>query len=56
VNILKVPPAPALAELAKLGAARISYGTLLHRDAMEHFDGLLASLASDTEPGREASE
>ena len=56
VNILKIPPAPALAELAELGAARISYGTLLHRDAIEHFDGLLASLATDTEPWREASE
>jgi 2-methylisocitrate lyase-like PEP mutase family enzyme len=56
VNILKAPPAPALAELAALGAARISYATLLHRAAMEHFDGLLASLATETEPWREASE
>jgi 2-methylisocitrate lyase-like PEP mutase family enzyme len=45
VNILKTPPAPSVAELRGLGVARISYASLLHRDTMEHFDGLLASLA-----------
>jgi 2-methylisocitrate lyase-like PEP mutase family enzyme len=48
VNALKIPPSPSLAELAALGVARISYAGLLHRDSMEHFDGLLASLAADT--------
>jgi 2-methylisocitrate lyase-like PEP mutase family enzyme len=44
VNALKIPPAPSVAELAGLGVARVSYASLLHRNAMEHFDGLLASL------------
>jgi 2-methylisocitrate lyase-like PEP mutase family enzyme len=44
VNVLKVPPAPSHAELAELGVARISYGGLLHRDAMEKFGSLLESL------------
>jgi 2-methylisocitrate lyase-like PEP mutase family enzyme len=47
VNALKIPPAPGLAELAALGVARVSWGSLLHRDAMEHFDGLLASIRAD---------
>lgn len=45
VNVLKVPPAPTIAELAELGAARISWGGLLHRDSIEHFAGVLSSLA-----------
>jgi 2-methylisocitrate lyase-like PEP mutase family enzyme len=48
VNALKIPPAPSVAELAGLGVARVSYASLLHRDTMEHFDGVLASLAVDT--------
>jgi 2-methylisocitrate lyase-like PEP mutase family enzyme len=47
VNILAIPSAPSLAELAELGVARVSYGSLLHRDLMEHFSGLLRSLAAD---------
>jgi len=47
VNVLKVPPAPSIAELAELGAARISWGGLLQRGSMEHFAGLLASLADE---------
>jgi 2-methylisocitrate lyase-like PEP mutase family enzyme len=46
VNILALPQAPSRAELAELGVARISYGTLLHRDLMEDFSRLLASLDS----------
>ena len=46
VNVLKIPPAPSHAELAELGVARISYGGLLHRDAMEQFGSLLESLAA----------
>jgi 2-methylisocitrate lyase-like PEP mutase family enzyme len=51
VNVLQIPPAPSHAELAELGVARISYGGLLHRDAMERFGGLLESL-----PGTAAEE
>ncbi len=51
VNVLQIPPAPSHAELAELGVARISYGGLLHRDAMERFGSLLESL-----PGASADE
>jgi 2-methylisocitrate lyase-like PEP mutase family enzyme len=44
VNVLQIPPAPSHAELAELGVARISYGGLLHHDAMEQFGRLLESL------------
>ena len=47
VNVLKTPRAPSLPELAKLGVARISYGSLLHRDAMEQFGGVLRSIAAE---------
>src|SRR5437763_14675199 len=47
VNILAIPPAPSPAELAELGVARVSYGSLLHRDLMEHLGGFLGSLAAD---------
>jgi 2-methylisocitrate lyase-like PEP mutase family enzyme len=48
VNVLKTPPAPSLPELAELGVARISYGSLLHRDAMEQLSGVLASIAAES--------
>jgi 2-methylisocitrate lyase-like PEP mutase family enzyme len=48
VNVLRIPPAPSEAELAELGVARISYGSLLHHDAMEQFSRLLGSLSSAT--------
>jgi 2-methylisocitrate lyase-like PEP mutase family enzyme len=44
VNVLQIRPAPSHAKLAQLGVARISYGGLLHHDAMEQFGGLLQSL------------
>jgi 2-methylisocitrate lyase-like PEP mutase family enzyme len=44
VNVLRIPPAPSQAELAELGVARVSYGSLLHHDAMEQFRRLLGSL------------
>jgi 2-methylisocitrate lyase-like PEP mutase family enzyme len=50
VNVLKTPKAPSLAELADLGVARVSYGSLLHADAMQHVTSLLASLAADGPP------
>jgi 2-methylisocitrate lyase-like PEP mutase family enzyme len=51
VNVLQIPPAPSHSELAELGVARISYGGLLHHDAMEQFGRLLESL-----PGASADE
>jgi 2-methylisocitrate lyase-like PEP mutase family enzyme len=37
VNILAIPRAPSVAELAEIGVARVSYGRLLHQAAMETF-------------------
>ena len=50
VNVLKTPRAPELSELAELGVARISYGSLLHRDAMETFGGVLDAIAAEAKP------
>jgi 2-methylisocitrate lyase-like PEP mutase family enzyme len=44
VNVLATSEAPSLAELAELGVARVSYGALLHRQAMEQFKRFLASI------------
>ena len=44
VNILAIADAPSLRELADVGVARISYGSLLHRLAMEAFTQTLASI------------
>ena len=44
VNVVRLPQAPSLAELAALGVARVSWGTLLHGDAMARFEDQLASL------------
>jgi 2-methylisocitrate lyase-like PEP mutase family enzyme len=44
VNVLRLPQAPSLAELAELGVVRVSWGTLLHWDAMARFEEQLASL------------
>jgi 2-methylisocitrate lyase-like PEP mutase family enzyme len=46
VNVLALPRAPSLPELGRLGVARVSYGALLHRDAMEQFSRVLASLTA----------
>ena len=45
VNILATPNAPSVPELAELGAARISWGTQMHWQAMEKFKESLSSLA-----------
>jgi 2-methylisocitrate lyase-like PEP mutase family enzyme len=45
VNVLAIPQAPPVAELADLGVARVSWGTLLHREAVERFAERLATLA-----------
>jgi 2-methylisocitrate lyase-like PEP mutase family enzyme len=44
VNVLRLPQAPSLAELAELGVARVSWGILLHGEAMAVFKDRLASL------------
>jgi 2-methylisocitrate lyase-like PEP mutase family enzyme len=44
VNVLRLTRTPSLSELARIGVARVSYGTSLHRDAMERFNRLLGSL------------
>jgi 2-methylisocitrate lyase-like PEP mutase family enzyme len=44
VNILALPQAPSTARLAELGVARVSYGSLVHRRAMEELGAFLATL------------
>jgi 2-methylisocitrate lyase-like PEP mutase family enzyme len=44
VNITRLPMAPSPAELAGLGVARVSWGILLWRDAMAHFEAEIASI------------
>jgi 2-methylisocitrate lyase-like PEP mutase family enzyme len=44
VNIVRLPQAPTVAELAALGVARVSWGILLHGAAMARFADQLASL------------
>jgi 2-methylisocitrate lyase-like PEP mutase family enzyme len=41
VNILASPRAPSIDDLAELGVARVSYGSLLYRQTMEQFTNLL---------------
>jgi 2-methylisocitrate lyase-like PEP mutase family enzyme len=44
VNVVRLPQAPSPAELAALRVARVSWGILLHGEAMAHFAEQLASL------------
>ena len=44
VNLVRLPQAPSLAELAELGVARVSWGPLLYLDAMARFTEQLSSL------------
>jgi 2-methylisocitrate lyase-like PEP mutase family enzyme len=44
VNIVRLPQAPSLAELAALGVARVSWGHLLYRGAIARFEEQLGSL------------
>jgi 2-methylisocitrate lyase-like PEP mutase family enzyme len=44
VNVVRLPQAPSLAELAALGVARVSWGVLLYREAIARFTEQLASL------------
>ena len=48
VNILETPRAPAIGALAELGVARVSYGSLVHRDVMDQFTRVLGAIASET--------
>jgi 2-methylisocitrate lyase-like PEP mutase family enzyme len=50
VNVLALPRAPSPSELAALGAARVSYGTLLHREAVARFAQDLGTLAAAVLP------
>jgi len=44
VNVVPLPQAPSLPELAQMGVARVSWGPLLYWDAMARFGEHLASL------------
>jgi 2-methylisocitrate lyase-like PEP mutase family enzyme len=44
VNVVRLPQAPSLAELAELGVVRVSWGVLLYREAMARFEHQLESL------------
>ena len=44
VNVVRLPQTSSLAELAEVGVARVSWGPFLYRDAMDRFEGQLASL------------
>ncbi|MFL5853895.1 MAG: isocitrate lyase/phosphoenolpyruvate mutase family protein [Solirubrobacteraceae bacterium] len=44
VNVVRLPQAPSLAELATLGVVRVSWGLLLYADATARFVDQLASL------------
>jgi 2-methylisocitrate lyase-like PEP mutase family enzyme len=45
VNVVRLPQAPSLEELAALGVARVSWGPFLYREAMARFAETLASVA-----------
>jgi 2-methylisocitrate lyase-like PEP mutase family enzyme len=45
VNVFAIPRAPSPAELAELEVARISYGSLLHRDAIARFGEAIGALS-----------
>jgi len=49
VNILRTPRAPSIGEMAELGVARVSYGSLVHHEIMDRFTGLLESIASEAD-------
>jgi 2-methylisocitrate lyase-like PEP mutase family enzyme len=44
VNVVRLPQAPSLDELAAMGVARVSWGILLYVDSMARFGDKLASL------------
>lgn len=46
VNILALPQAPPIAQLAELGVARVSYGSLLHHHTMRQLTAFLTDQIS----------
>jgi 2-methylisocitrate lyase-like PEP mutase family enzyme len=44
VNVIRLPQAPSLPELAALGVARVSWAVLLYRDAIARFEAQLGTL------------
>lgn len=52
VNVLATPRAPFVAELAELGVARISWGTLLQRATLARFATEITSLREQARPER----
>jgi 2-methylisocitrate lyase-like PEP mutase family enzyme len=44
VNVIRLPQMPSLAELSALGVSRISWATLLYREAMARFEEQLTTL------------
>jgi 2-methylisocitrate lyase-like PEP mutase family enzyme len=44
VNILHTPEAPSVSQLAELGVARVSYGSSIHRHAMQEVSTFLSHL------------
>jgi 2-methylisocitrate lyase-like PEP mutase family enzyme len=56
VNVLALDRAPSLPELADLGVARVSYGSRLHREAMERFGHSLALLTAAASRHRRADQ
>jgi 2-methylisocitrate lyase-like PEP mutase family enzyme len=44
VNVIRLPNTPSLAALSELGVARVSWATLLYREAMAHFGEQLAAI------------
>ncbi|MEV6288646.1 isocitrate lyase/phosphoenolpyruvate mutase family protein [Kribbella sp. NPDC051770] len=50
VNVLRLPLTPPPDELAAMGIARVSWGTLLHGDAMTRFQDELSTLTGDLKP------
>jgi 2-methylisocitrate lyase-like PEP mutase family enzyme len=52
VNVLATPRVPSLHQLAELGVARVSYGSLLHRQSLEQLASALDSIAAAFRPRR----
>jgi 2-methylisocitrate lyase-like PEP mutase family enzyme len=44
VNVIRLPQTPSLAELAALGVARVSWATMLYREAIARFEEQLTTL------------
>lgn len=49
VNVIRLPQTPSFAELADLGVARVSWATLLYREAIAQFEQQLVTLQTESE-------